>query len=161
MSNYSINKKILVTRKSDGKQREYDSIVEASNDLGISRAVISRSVNNAFHYSHRYGYKKNKDGTISIHSKHIEYDFELIEGEPVAELWCETDPDVPPFKAKSHSKAVSMLGCSKATYYKRMHEAIIGEPHPIPIMDKEGRNWLIVFNKKETGFKSNIKRLQD
>jgi hypothetical protein len=42
-----------------------------------------------------------------------------------------------------------------------MHEATIGEPHPIPIMDKEGRNWLIVFNKKETGFKSNIKRLQD
>ena len=161
MSNYSVNKKILVTRKSDGKQREYDTISEASSDLGIARSVISRAVNNAFHYSHRYGYKKNKDGTISIHSKYCEYDFELIEGEPVSELWCETDPDLPPFKAKSHSKAINMLGCSKATYYKRMHEAKIGEAHPVPIMDREGRQWLVVFNQKETGFKSNIKRLQN
>lgn len=161
MSNYSINKKILVTRKSDGKQREYDSINEASADLGISRSVISRAVNNEFHYSHRYGYKKNKDGTISIHSKYCEYDFELIEGQPVAELWCETDPELPCFKAKSHSKAISMLGCSKATYYKRMHDATIGEPCRLPIMDREGRQWLVVFNTKETGFKSNIKRLQN
>lgn len=160
MSNYSINKKILVTRKSDGKQREYDSINEASADLGISRAVISRSINSAFHYTHQYGRRRNKDGTISIHTKYCEYDFELVEGEPVAELWCETDPELPAFKAKSHSKAINMLGCSKATYYKRMHEATIGEPHPQPIMDKEGRNWLIVFNVKEREMKSNIKRLQ-
>lgn len=161
MSNYSVNKKILVTRKSDGKQREYDSIMEASADLCISRSVISRAINNAFHYSHRYGYRKNKDGTISIHSKYCEYDFELIEGEPVAELWCETDPDLPPFKAKSHSKAIDMLGCSKATYYKRLHSATIGEPCKLPIMDKEGRQWLVVFNQTESDFKSNIKRLQN
>ena len=161
MANYSINKKILVTRKSDGKQREYDSISQASADLGISKSVISRAVNQPFHYSHRYGYRKNKDGTISIHSKYCEYDFELIEGQPVAELWCETDPDLPPFKAMSHGKALKMLGCSKATYYKRMHECEIGQPHPLPIMDREGRQWLVVFNTKETGFKSNIKRLQN
>ena len=160
MSNYSTNKKILVTRKSDGKQREYNSINEASADLGISRSIISRSINNEFHYSHRYGQKKNKDGSISIHSKHIEYDFELVEGAPVAELWCDSDTDVPPFKARSHSKAITMLGCSKATYYKRMHDATIGEPCPIPIMDKEGRNWLIVFNTKEREMKTNIKRRQ-
>ncbi len=161
MSNYSTNKKILVTRKSDGKQREFSSILEASAALGISRSVISRSINNAFHYSHRYGYKKNKDGTISIHSKHIEYDFELIEGEPVAELWCDSDPDVPPFKARSHGKAISMLGCSKATYYKRMHDATIGEPCKLPIMDREGRQWLVVFNEKEREIKTNLKRLQN
>lgn len=161
MSNYSTNKKILVTRKSDGKQREFSSILEASAALGISRSVISRSINNAFHYSHRYGYKKNKDGTISIHSKHIEYDFELIEGEPVAELWCDSDPDVPPFKARSHGKAISMLGCSKATYYKRMHDATIGEPCKLPIMDREGRQWLVVFNEKERELKTNLKRLQN
>ena len=70
MANYSINKKILVTRKSDGKQREYDSISQASADLGISKSVISRAVNQPFHYSHRYGYRKNKDGTRSSHSKY-------------------------------------------------------------------------------------------
>lgn len=158
---FTLNKKILVTRKSDGKQREYSSIQEAAKDLNMSRAVIARACNNPFHYSHQYGYRRNKDGTISIHTKYCEYDFEMIEGEPVAELWCETDPDLPPFKAKSHSKAITMLGCSKSTYYKRMHEATIGEPHRLPIMDKEGRQWLVVFNTKETGFKSNIKRLQN
>ena len=160
MSNYALNKKILVTRKSDGKQREYSSISDAAKDLGVSRAIISRAINNTFHYSHRYGYRKNKDGTISIHAKYIEYDFELIDMPPVAELWCESDPDLPPFKAKSHGKAIKMLGCSKSTYYKRMHEAVIGEPHSLPIMDKEGRDWLVVFHTKETGYQSNLKRLQ-
>lgn len=160
MSSYSTNKKILVTRKSDGKQREYNSIKEASDDLGISRSIISRAVNSAFHYSHQYGYRRNKDGTISVHGKYCEYDFELIEGAPVVELWCEDDAEVPPFKASSHTKAINMLGCSKATYYKRMSEATVGEPHPTPIMDREGRQWLVVFNTKETGFKSNIKKLQ-
>ncbi len=158
---FTLNKKILVTRKADGKQREYNSIQEAAKDLNMSRAVIARACNNPFHYSHQYGYRRNKDGTISIHTKYCEYDFECIEGEPVAELWCETDPELPPFKAKSHGKAIAMLGCSKSTYYKRMHEATIGEPHRLPIMDKEGRQWLVVFNTKETGFKSNIKRLQN
>lgn len=66
MANYSINKTILVTRKSDGKQREYDSISACSRDLGIAKSIISRAINNPFHYAHRYGYKKNKDGSISI-----------------------------------------------------------------------------------------------
>ena len=160
MSNYSTNKKVLVTRKSDGKQREYDTISEASRDLGIARSVISRACNSTFHYAHRYGYKRNKDGTISIHTKYIEYDFEYIGNDPVAELWCDSDPEVPVFKASSHTKAINMLGCSKATYYKRMKECEVGQPHPLPIMDKEGRYWLVVFNTKESQFKSNLKRLQ-
>ena len=95
-----------------------------------------------------------------MRGKYVVYVFELFEGPPVVVLWWEDDAEFPPFKASHNTKAINMLGCSKATYYKRMSEATVGEPHPTPIMDREGRQWLVGFNTKETGFKSNIKRLQ-
>lgn len=151
---------VRVIRKSDGMIKEYASIRDASEDLNISRDVIRRAALNPFHYSHKYGHKKNKDGTYSIFAKYIDYEFELIEVDPILELWCTSDGSLPSFKASSISKAVSMLGCSKATFYARWNATEVNGTS-LPIIDREGREWVLVpLNKVRPEFKSNLKRLQ-
>lgn len=155
----AFKKRVLVTRKSDGKQKEYASIREASEDLGISRSIISRAVMSPFHYSHRYGHRLNKDGSVSIFTKYIDYDFELIEDDYILEMWCTSDGSLPAFKAASISKAVNMLGCSKNTFYNRWHKTEVNEAS-FPIIDREGREWVVIPLVKDRQFDSHIKKLQ-
>lgn len=153
-------RQVRVIRKSDGMIKEYASISEASRDLNVPRDTIRRSIMNPFHYSHTYGHRKNKDGSYSIFAKYIDYDFELIEDTHILELWCTSDGSLPPFRASSISKAVNMLGCSKSTFYARWNATEVEETSK-PIIDREGREWVLVpLNKVRPEFKSNIKKLQ-
>ena len=152
------NKYILVTRKSDGMQLKFASVAEAADSLSISPAIIRRSILDPFHYSHRSGYKRLNDGTISMKCRYCDYDFEEVLAQPVAELFCDAE-DVPSFKAYSHSKAIQFLGVSKSTYYKMRDTAVAGEPHPKILVDKQnGYGWMVVFYDVDKHEMSNLKK---
>ena len=139
--------KIRVIEKESNKEMIFDSVLSASEFTGIDRRKITKAIADPFNWVHQKGIQRVKsDGTISVKRGGCPYDFYKVEGEHSVELW-PVDDFHDSQKFDSLYKAAQYLGVSKMTLHRIRQKSKIGEPYSVPIVDKEGYSWLIIFNK--------------
>ena len=140
------------------------SFTEAEALSGIDRRTIKCICDNEMHYAHGDGYKRNLDGSISMASRYLPWDFHYIQKEPLVALLNKNDPDLSIRKFYSHTKACKFLGLSKPTYYRLLKDNYYDTSLSmyvvnIPIKDVHNEEWLSSYRESEE-LKSNLKRLQ-
>lgn len=136
---------IIVIDKLEGRSAEVSGIKEASTLTGLSEYTIRCSLNDPKHYTHK-ALPVITTGVFRYRGKNSRYDFMYKHTEPVVELWCCSEGGIPCKKFFSHNKAIQYLGVARSTYYRRMGEVEIGEPHPLPISGVDGLEWVIIFH---------------
>lgn len=147
---------ILVTDKYSGRQVQFDTIVAAADFTGIDRRVIAKALADPFHWIHQVGPRKNKDGTYSMKKKSCAFDFEKIDETYSVELW-PVDEFHSPQKFSSMYSASKFLGVSRRHLYRLRTKATLGEAYSVPVKDKEGYEWYIVFNEPAHKVPDNFK----
>ena len=136
---------IMVYDKVSCTSVEVSSLKEASELTGLSEYTIRCSLNNPDHFTHK-PLPTMKAGVYKYKGKYSKYTFMYKHTDPVVELWCCSEGGIPCQKFYSHNKAIQYLGISRSTYYRRMEQVEIGEPHPLPISGVDGLEWVIIFH---------------